>query len=440
MGHVLLHPAYQRHGKHYPPLKASTDTPETSPSPHASSSIPPPTQPRPCSPTYPQAFTVSVNFYLLTLPPAAWLIPGLGGPTIAVICHCMALSTYLSCAVKDALACPRPGAVHDKKNPDAVLKVKASSASQTTTTTALVQAASLDLCGLKAGVGSNGDVAILENHGDKDVEWGAPSMHTWCSLTLPACWAWVLYSVLKVIDAQTCGYLMLASAAWAAWVGLTRMYLGVHSPIDLKLGFGLGAVFMAMWCVLGNREIQLVTDTWWGVWAVAAGHLLIMATYPRPAAHTTSFGYTAIFLGASLGALFGIANHDGYSLVLPYMPQITSYIAQLPPAATSPASFVLAAFALLFAVKELSQVVLDLVLPLLFGLIPTAIRVHMQPAIHRSGCWFPEGADRNAKIVLMKTPKLAWDVDFARKVLNYCFTVYVAVDVRHIIEAIRAQA
>ncbi|GFR41977.1 hypothetical protein Agub_g2778, partial [Astrephomene gubernaculifera] len=129
------------------------------------------------------AFTVSVEFYLLAIPPIMWLGGPSGGSAAMAICLCMAVSTYMTCVLKDLLSCPRPGpataaaaaASAEKKNGKADKRLPA--------------AADATAAGTAAGPGANvagSGVEVLEAAYRGEIEMGAPSMHTWCALVLPA--------------------------------------------------------------------------------------------------------------------------------------------------------------------------------------------------------------------------------------------------------------
>ncbi|GFH08728.1 acidPPc domain-containing protein, partial [Haematococcus lacustris] len=139
---------------------------------------------------------------------------------------------------------------------------------------------------------------VLES--PRDVEYGAPSMHLSLALVmqgtaahLAACalttrWGWEQHSPAAWALHAGLGALALA---WAALIAWSRLYLGVHTPVDLALGAATGGSVLALWRCLGPC---------WLAWLKTAApsqcaaylllHGLLLALYPRPKAHTSRSG------------------------------------------------------------------------------------------------------------------------------------------------------
>ncbi|GLC42594.1 hypothetical protein PLESTB_001117300 [Pleodorina starrii] len=392
------------------------------------------------------ALTVSVEWYLLSLPPLMWVFGQRGLIAGMAICQCMAVSTYMTCVLKDMLSCPRPymfsrgadanasagaatavgtaaaaaaadGASAHGNAPPLDRAVAAAAAvtyddgaaaaepdsrvtdaeSDLTTDpdrtptqirkqqeqplpTTNAAAATSDPNGRKpkAGAGLTGaeaaaaaavegeaarEVSLLEEAYRNEVEYGAPSMHTWCALIMPA-YAATAAAQLGAVGAGRAAALTAGAVCWAMWVGLTRLYLGVHTPVDLVLGALGGGAVLGLWRRLGLAQIiaagaTLPTEAaaaaaaaggaavWWpeeedgggggGAWAswfgfrverrlaalAAVGVLYVtaLASYPVPESHTTSYEYAVIFLGAAYGGLLGC--HPSCSLLSPLLQRET---------------------------------------------------------------------------------------------------------------------
>ncbi|EFJ40295.1 hypothetical protein VOLCADRAFT_108233 [Volvox carteri f. nagariensis] len=293
------------------------------------------------------ALTVSVEFYLLALPPLVWL----GGPSGFVaclaLCQCMAVSTYMTCVLKDMLSCPRPymflrsgGGAVAKPPPPSPQPLHAT---VTATIHAATAATSIQP---PAPVGNGGDegdqgyadgafpasaatgaaiaaitpqpdsskghpataatqittsphhhhhhhrhgdhvalrsvdheVAVLEDAYRSEIEYGAPSMHTWCALVLPAYSAAMAHHLGGLSTAQ-CAAGTLAAGFWATWVAVTRLYLGVHTPVDLLLGALGGGAVWGLWRRIGLMQVAAV---WAAIPdAVAATAAVADAALPFP--------------------------------------------------------------------------------------------------------------------------------------------------------------
>lgn len=84
-------------------------------------------------------------------------------------------------------------------------------------------------------------------------EYGLPSSHTLNSLCLnfyivhylfdkhllPSNWALVVY---------------LGTAVWVAWIGLARVYMGLHTPIDIGAGALLGTLVLVFYLAIDGTQ------------------------------------------------------------------------------------------------------------------------------------------------------------------------------------------
>ncbi|GLI59473.1 hypothetical protein VaNZ11_001356 [Volvox africanus] len=427
------------------------------------------------------ALTVSVEFYLVSLPPLMWLAGQHGVIAGLAICQCMALSTYMTCVLKDMLSSPRPyvffrtsaatlSAPPDTAAATAATGVAVAAGSSLKEALATVHAAAaanlistplngVDIAAsadpsaglpvpveaaeqrqngkaysvpptqiVDRGLGGPTQVAVIEDAYRSEIEYGAPSMHTWCALVLPA-YGGVLAHQLGGLSAVQCVAVVAGAACWATWVALTRLYLGVHTPVDLVLGALGGSASLGLWRQLGLAQIAALGATvpateevHWASWlgffneqhhlalaAVGGLYVTALATYPVPESHTTSYEYAVIFLGAAYGGLVGYVVNCSlishllqrpvtFSDVVPTAasrnisiggPMVTAadaLAAVAPDALRQPVAVILLGFVFVAAVKLLSKAVLSELLPKLLGLVPLRLRLMWQPPVHPSGC------------------------------------------------------
>ncbi|GIL63687.1 hypothetical protein Vafri_17709 [Volvox africanus] len=426
------------------------------------------------------ALTVSVEFYLVSLPPLMWLAGQHGIVAGLAMCQCMALSTYMTCVLKDMLSSPRPYVFF--RTSAATLSAPPDTAAATAATDAAITAGSLlkeavatvhtaaavnpstPLNGVDTvanadpsahlpvpaeaaeqrqlgkaylvpptqivdrGVGGPTQVAVIEDAYRNEIEYGAPSMHTWCALVLPA-YAGVLAHQLGALSTVQCVAVVAGAACWATWVALTRLYLGVHTPVDLLLGALGGSASLGLWRQLGLAQMAALGATVpateevpWASWlgfckeqhhlalaAVGGLYVTALATYPVPESHTTSYEYAVIFLGAAYGGLVGyVANcslishllqrpitfSDGAATVAsgnismggPMVTTADALAAVAPDALRQPLAVILLGFVFVAAVKLLSKALLSELLPKLLDLVPLRLRLLWQPPVHPSGC------------------------------------------------------
>ncbi|KAG2440111.1 hypothetical protein HXX76_004225 [Chlamydomonas incerta] len=437
------------------------------------------------------ASTVTVEWYLLTLPPVCWF-GGVSGAVASIsVVQCMAVSTYMACVLKDLLSCPRPApaacavsaarqrdrdkAAAGKAEPPPGASLGPSALPSSPSAASLFDAlpsspsgAVLPGAGGK-GKGGGGDAAgeaaaaaraavqVLEEAYRGEIEYGAPSMHTWCALIMPAYSALAAAQVgglpllqralfgssssstsglvawLAGLDSGAFAALLVAAAVcWSCWVAWSRLYLGVHTKVDLALGGAAGAAVLGLWRLLGmpmalgaggmvpygvgGGGVSLVPDGGSGgvAWlaAVGLGYLVALGGYPRPLAHSTSYEYAVIFLGAALGGLASIntrtsvtaamlglrpeAQHGADSAAAGRVAALRAALqAAVPPAVRHPLLIALANFVFIAVFKEAVKAVVLAVLPPLFSLAPPALRRAWQPgAVHPSGCWRPAPPQR----------------------------------------------
>eukprot|EP00798_Chlamydomonas_sp_ICE-L_P025221 gene25221-10866_t len=178
--------------------------------------------------------------------------------------------------------------------------------------------------------------------------------------------------------------LYILSALWAVWIAVSRIYLGVHTPVDLVWGGACGLTFFALARLASQPHLNAVLT---GGQVFGYTRLLIDAwallMYPKPRHYTTSSLYAVTFLGAWSG--FNIS----YSGALP---SVGTLLAGL--VADTPIQAVLAqigsgplairmcvGLVTVAATRVLTKAILQPLLPLLFRLLPSPLRRTLQPPI-----------------------------------------------------------
>jgi sphingosine-1-phosphate phosphatase 1 len=143
---------------------------------------------------------------------------------------------------------------------------------------------------------------------DNAEEYGLPSTHVANCLTF---FAFALANAPQPLRSSP--YAWAALAAWTLLVALGRLYLGMHTPVDLAAGACVGAAALAIWWPLHEAwEAWLLAAGAWRVAAVHAGGVLLMACcYPRPPALTPSFSFVTFFSGVTAGVAVGSARGAG---------------------------------------------------------------------------------------------------------------------------------
>ena len=151
-------------------------------------------------------------------------------------------------------------------------------------------------------------ITPTEDSRENSEEYGLPSTHVANCLTF---FAFALAHAPEAVRASPTAWAALA--AWTLLVALGRLYLGMHTPVDLAAGACVGTAALAVWAPL-----HAPWDAWLlsaGVWRVAAVHAagcaLMACCYPRPPALTPSFSFVTFFSGVTAGVAVGTARAAG---------------------------------------------------------------------------------------------------------------------------------
>eukprot|EP00775_Hariotina_reticulata_P005234 gene5234-5470_t len=294
------------------------------------------------------AATVTLEFYLTLLPLLAWC--GLDH-LVALLVTLLGGSGYVVFALKDLLEAPRPA--------DCLKTL-------------------------------SGKLSIVVRDVSGDIEDGIPSAHCSGSVLL----------LFYAIDAATAAglvavewraLLQLAAVVWVAFVAWGRMYLGLHSPIDLVTGSLLGLSLLKLW-----QQVQQVYDVWlvsgqqWLVPAVVLVSFVLLRCYPMPSRYTSCYQYATAWVGGWAGVTLGYCfMHPPASLSAAEVGTAASYVSNSSSQGPSQLQWLIPAtctkiilgLALLAAVKIVSKTVLLVVLQQLFGVMPRTLRCLWQPPV-----------------------------------------------------------
>ncbi|KAF6252409.1 hypothetical protein COO60DRAFT_1704280 [Scenedesmus sp. NREL 46B-D3] len=193
--------------------------------------------------------------------------------------------------------------------------------------------------------------------------------------------------------------LQLAAAAWVAWIAFGRLYLAVHSPADLLGGCVLGYAVLQLW-----QQLEQPYNAWLAhspllTLHVAALSFLVMRCSPMASRATAAYGYCTAWLGGWAGVVLGhrvvhpvaaaaaaAAGGPGVNVGLKVAARTMGLQQQLGALPLWAAVAVMAAKMVLgLAVVAAAKVVVKegmlLLLPHVFGLVPTCVRCLWQPPV-----------------------------------------------------------
>jgi membrane-associated phospholipid phosphatase len=404
------------------------------------------------------AATVTVEFYIAVLPLMIW---GGGQMTLAglKLVGLLATSGYAAYALKDLLASPRPGEEAARVLKEAAVVAAAvddSASSPTPTTTPHRRSTRLAArhaemlreqqgpAAASASVAAAARSLRVIDH-SKDVEDGAPSSHV--SLSLPM----TLHALGLLLPAGAAAAApqppLLAALAWVVFVGWSRLYLGVHTPVDLFTGAALGHLSLAAWkgpveeawlrwAMMTTRTTTATPAPAAVPLAAAAAALFAMRMHPVPTRPTACFNYSTAFVGAGLGVTLG---------VWAFAPKLRVVKVAATTTTTAPAAalllFLLKAAVGLAAVlgtRAAFKALLLVVLPPLMDLAPWSLRALWQPPpadaalVVEASRGNKTAARRRGGALSSPPPRrpdngVAYDVDAAARLGSYTAAVFVVV-------------
>ena len=239
---------------------------------------------------YLSAITVTVEFYISFLPILVWC--GLDEIVYSLV-TLLALVSWVALAVKDILESPRPA---DAPQP------------------------------LKNGI----QIKVRDSSGD--IEDGVPSLH--CSASVPM----VLHSLRLAVRANllppdSATFIEILSLLWVLWVAWGRLYLGVHTPLDLISGTVLGFAVLELWQLSEAAFFKLLLHDPRFPLHLLLFAFLLMRCYPMPSRYTDCYQSAGAWGGAWCGAMLALWQHG-------YQPQTAADVAAVaaagPPASPYP--------------------------------------------------------------------------------------------------------
>lgn len=149
-------------------------------------------------------------------------------------------------------------------------------------------------------------ITATEDEKENALEYGLPSSHTLNTLCLSGYLLHYVLSHTKNEDLSTEIAGIALVCLLVGLIGLGRIYLGMHSLIDIIGGLAFGLAILAFWLSVHNYlddfivSGQNVTSFW------SALSFLLLFAYPTPEQPTPSFEYHTAFDGVALGIVAGI--------------------------------------------------------------------------------------------------------------------------------------
>uniref|UniRef100_A0A5B6ZT16 Phosphatidic acid phosphatase type 2/haloperoxidase domain-containing protein n=1 Tax=Davidia involucrata TaxID=16924 RepID=A0A5B6ZT16_DAVIN len=204
---------------------------------------------------------VSVPFYTAFLPLLFWSGHGKLARQMTLL---MAFCDYIGNCIKDVVSAPRPSSPPVRR------------------------------------------VTATKDEKENALEYGLPSSHTLNTVCLSGYLLHYVLSYTQNRDAsvELAGFTMVCLLV--GLIGLGRIYLGMHSVVDIIGGLASGLAILTFWLTIHEYvdnfivSGQNVTSFW------ATLSFLLLFAYPTPELPTPSFEYHTAFNGVALGIVTGI--------------------------------------------------------------------------------------------------------------------------------------
>ncbi|XP_047328642.1 lipid phosphate phosphatase delta [Impatiens glandulifera] len=204
---------------------------------------------------------VSVPFYTAFLPVLFWSGHGKLARQMTLL---MAFCDYIGNCVKDIVSAPRPSSPPVKR------------------------------------------VTATKGEEENALEYGLPSSHTLNTVCLSGYLLYYIISYGEELDVYVQFTAFFMVCGFVGLIGLGRIYLGMHSLIDIIGGLAFGLAILAFWLVVDDYidvfvvSGQNVTSFW------TALSFLWLFAYPTPERPTPSFEFHTAFTGVALGIVSGV--------------------------------------------------------------------------------------------------------------------------------------
>uniref|UniRef100_H2Y802 Phosphatidic acid phosphatase type 2/haloperoxidase domain-containing protein n=1 Tax=Ciona savignyi TaxID=51511 RepID=H2Y802_CIOSA len=130
-----------------------------------------------------------------------------------------------------------------------------------------------------------------------EAEFGLPSTHAIAGTALP-------FSLLMAMNGR---YIfpwelgVVLACLWCALVSFSRIYLGMHSYLDVIGGVALTAAYLTIGWPFMELVDEYTLTTKFAPWIIIMSHFLLGVIYPNTDRYSTSRGDTIIILGVGAG-------------------------------------------------------------------------------------------------------------------------------------------
>lgn len=149
-------------------------------------------------------------------------------------------------------------------------------------------------------------ITATKDEKENALEYGLPSSHTLNTVCLSGYLFQYILSYNQVQDVSAAMVGLTAVILLVGLIGLGRVYLGMHSLIDIIGGLVSGLAILGFWLFIHKYVDDFIISgqnvaSFWAVFS-----FLLLFAYPTPELPTPSFEYHTAFNGVALGIVIGI--------------------------------------------------------------------------------------------------------------------------------------
>lgn len=268
------------------------------------------------------------------IPAIFWLgFPELGWQLVIL----MTVSLYVGNAMKDLVCAPRPLGLKFGR-------VKVSC-----------------LCSSEVETGKNA------------FEFGLPSSHTMNSICFNFYICHYFHQKGFFSDNMALVFYLLVTL-WVSWIAISRIYLGLHTPIDILAGAVAGLTVLTAFISLRDLLVHSIFQPFSGLVTLLFSALLLRL-HPKPIHHTPSFEFTTSFVGVSFGVVSAL------SIDTPLFETAASLWEHNYAMLYTTRRLLVGYLVVLFS-KSISKAIFRFLLPFLYVTFPMPIRKLWQPPVH----------------------------------------------------------
>ncbi|KAL5282419.1 SGPP1 family protein [Megaselia abdita] len=150
------------------------------------------------------------------------------------------------------------------------------------------------------------------------VEYGFPSTHAMVAVSIP--FSVLIFTQYRYIYPVSIG--LIISMLWSSVVCLSRLYLGMHSVLDVIAGIMLTIVLMTFLVPLVDMLDIPIIETWYSPIIILTFSILMIYYYPQSDKWTPTRGDTTMTVSVCVGLQIGawLNYHMGYLIAPDALP------------------------------------------------------------------------------------------------------------------------